>query len=282
MTDGAQASAPAGAGKREGDARSLRALGAFVLDMDGVIYRGEAALPGAAGFIAALRAAGVPFLFLTNNSTTPPDKVAERMNRLGIPCRAEEVLTSAEVTATILAGEMPGARVLLLGEEGIYQALAGAGFRLVEDHRQADAVVVGMDRRLTYAKLQEAGLAIRRGVPFVATNTDRTLPTPLGLVPGAGSLVAALVAATDREPRVFGKPAPAIYLDALPRLGVSAEEAAAVGDRPETDIVGGQRAGLRTIGVLTGVGTAESFASMQPPPDWVFKDLRELERAYFG
>jgi 4-nitrophenyl phosphatase len=262
--------------------RALRALQAFVFDMDGVMYRGNVAVPGAAAFIAALREAGVPFVFLTNNSTTPPDKVAERMNGMGIPCRAEEVLTSAEVTATTLAGEMPGARVLLVGEEGIRQALAAAGFRFTEDHRQADVVVVGMDRQLTYARLQEAGLAIRRGAPFIATNTDRTLPTPLGLVPGAGSLVAALQAATDREPRVFGKPSPGIYLYTLPRLGVPADVIGAVGDRPETDILGAQRAGMRTIGVLTGVGTLESFAAMQPPPDWVFKDLGELKQAYFG
>jgi ribonucleotide monophosphatase NagD (HAD superfamily) len=95
-------------------------------------------------------------------------------------------------------------------------------------------------------------------------------------------LVAALVTATDREPRVIGKPMPGIYLFALPRLGVPAELTAAVGDRPETDILGGQLAGMRTIGVLSGVGTPEDFAAMQPPPDWVFKDLGELNQAYFG
>jgi 4-nitrophenyl phosphatase len=259
-----------------------RTVKAFVFDMDGVVYRGDVAVSGAADFIGALRAAGVPFLFLTNNSTTSPDKVASRMKGLGIECRPEEVLTSAEVTAATLAQEMPGARVLLIGEEGIRQALAAAGFHFTEDHRQADLVVVGMDRQLTYSRLMEAGLAIRRGAAFVATNTDRTLPTPLGLVPGAGSLVAALVTATDREPRVIGKPMPGIYLFALPRLGVPAELTAAVGDRPETDILGGQLAGMRTIGVLSGVGTAEDFAAMQPPPDWVFKDLGELKTAYFG
>jgi 4-nitrophenyl phosphatase len=142
-------------------------------------------------------------------------------------------------------------------------------------------VVVGLDRQLTYAKLCEAALAIRRGAAFVATNADRTLPTETGLIPGAGVLVAALEAATDVKPRVIGKPSPGIFLHALARLGTPAALTAAIGDRPETDIVGGQGAGLRTIAMLTGAGTAAAFAALQPPADWVFTDLVELNRAYF-
>jgi 4-nitrophenyl phosphatase len=269
----------------EGTARrgngALHDVAAFIFDMDGVIYRGEMVIPGAAEFIAELRRRQIPFVFLTNNSTTPPDKVAARLLHMGLPAEASEVLTSADVTAAALADEMPGRRVLLVGEEGIYRALAERGFRFTEDHREADIVVVGMDRQFTYAKAQEAGLAIRRGAPFIATNTDRSLPTPLGQIPGAGSIVAMLETATDVQARVFGKPSPGIYLYALPRLGVSAGRAAAVGDRPETDIIGGQQAGMRTIGVLTGVGTKEDFAAMQPPPDWVFEDLAALGAAYF-
>ncbi len=139
-----------------------------------------------------------------------------------------------------------------------------------------------MDREVTYARLRDAALAIRRGVPFIATNTDRTLPTELGLIPGAGSLVGMLEIATDVEARVIGKPSPGIMLLGLRRLGTPAELTATVGDRLETDILGGQAAGLRTIGVLTGASSAQEFAALQPPVDWVFDDMVQLNQAYFG
>jgi 4-nitrophenyl phosphatase len=157
-----------------------------------------------------------------------------------------------------------------------------AGLRLTDDHVQADAVVVGMDRDCTYARLRDATLAIRRGARFVATNTDRTLPTEIGFIPGAGALVGALEIATDVTPHVIGKPSRDIFVFALGRLGTPAELTAAVGDRAETDVVGGQRAGLPTIAILSGAGTPQEFSALVPPPDWVFRDLEELRQAYFG
>lgn len=260
----------------------LRALRGFIFDMDGVIYRGQEATPGAAEFIARLRQAAIPFIYLTNNSSTPPDKVAARLAAMGIPATAGEIMTSADVTAAEVRRAVTGRRALVIGEEGIRLALAAAGFTPVEDHRQADVVVVGIDRQATYARLREAALAIRRGAPFYATNTDRTLPTEVGLVPGAGAIVGFLEIATDVQPIVIGKPSPGFFLHALRALGTPAGLTVAVGDRPETDILGGQRAGLRTLAVLTGAGTAEEFAAMQPPPDWVFPGLAEVDRAYFG
>jgi 4-nitrophenyl phosphatase len=218
---------------------------------------------------------------VTNNSTTPPRLVAERMASMGIPTEAPEVLTSAEATAAVLASELPSCRVLVVGEAGIEQALLATGLALTDDHRQAQAVVAGLDRACTYAKLREAALAIRAGAVFVATNTDRTLPTEVGLIPGAGSLVGALEIATDVKARVIGKPEPEIFRQALLRLGTPAGLTGAIGDRPETDVVGGQRAGVRTIAVLTGVGTAEAFAELNQPPDWVFHSLLELKHSYF-
>jgi HAD superfamily hydrolase (TIGR01457 family) len=270
------------AGNEHSGGLPLRDLRGFILDMDGVIYRGNTALPGAAEFLARLRTAGVPFLFLTNNATTPPRLVAERLVGMGIPASASDVLTSSEATAAALAAEMPGCCVLVVGEEGISEALTDAGLQLTDRHHQADAVVVGLDRNLTYGRLRDAALAIRRGARFIATNTDRTLPTETGLIPGAGALVGALQIATDVDPRVIGKPSLEIFSFALRRLGTPADRSAAVGDRPETDILGGQRAGLRTIAVLTGVGKAEEFASLEPPPDWTFQDLVGLSQAYFG
>ncbi|MGQ9490807.1 MAG: HAD-IIA family hydrolase [Anaerolineae bacterium] len=264
-----------------GERPGLKDLRGFIFDMDGVIYRGNTVLPGAAEFIAALRRAGIPYLFLTNNSTTPPAAVARRLIGMEIPATADDVLGSAEATAAILAAERPGCAVYVIGEAGIREALSGAGLRLTDDHRQAEAVVVGMDRDATYARLRDAALAIQRGAAFIATNTDRSLPTEEGLIPGAGALVGMLEIATGVKARAIGKPEPGIFHLALHRLGTPAELTAVVGDRPETDILGGRRAGLRTIAVLTGVGTAEDFAALQPGPDWVFPDLQALRRAYF-
>jgi 4-nitrophenyl phosphatase len=261
---------------------AVSALRAFIFDMDGVIYRGNQALPGAANLVDRLRRAGVPFVFLTNNSTTPPAGVAERLSRMGITADTDDVLTSSQATAAILADERPACRVYMVGETGVREALLTAGLFLTEDFREADAVVVGMDREATYARLRDAALAIRRGAAFIATNADRTLPTEDGLIPGAGSLVGMLEIATDVKARVIGKPSPGIMRLALRRLGTAPDQTATVGDRPVTDIAGGQAAGLRTIAVLTGAGSVEAFTAMQPGPDWVFGDLADLNRAYFG
>ena len=265
-----------------GHAVRLRELRGFIFDADGTLYRGEAVLPGAAEFIADLRRLGIPWLVATNNSTMPPAGVAARLTRMGIPATAADVVNSSQVAAVYLAAEMPGAMALMVGETGLREALVEAGVPLTEDWQAADAVVVGLDRGATYARLRDAALAIRRGARFIAANADRTLPTEQGLIPGAGSVVAFLEIATDVKARVIGKPAPDIFLHALARLGTPASLTAAVGDRPETDIVGGQAAGLRTIAVLTGASTAEAFAAMQPPPDWVFRDMVALRRAYFN
>jgi 4-nitrophenyl phosphatase len=264
------------------DLDGLRSLRGFIFDMDGVIYQGKHAIPGAPEFVGHLRAAGIPFLFATNNSTTAPEAVAERLTGMGITAEPRDVLTSSEVTAALLKEEAPDALVFVLGEVGIYAALTRYGLATTEDYREATAVVLGMDRGLTYARLRDAALAIRHGARFIATNADRTLPAEIGQIPGAGALVAALIAATDVQPVVIGKPQPAIFRQAVAILGTPPMQTACVGDRPETDIAGGHGAGLRTIAVLTGVGTPATFAALQSPPDWVFQDLVELSKAYFG
>lgn len=261
---------------------ALGDLQGFIFDLDGTLYRGNTVIPGAVEFVASLRRAGIPHLFLTNNSTTPAAAVAQRLTGMGIPAASEDVLGSAEATAAVLAAEMPGGLVYMIGETGLHAALLAAGLALTDDFRAAEVVVVGMDREVTYPRLRDAALAIRRGVPFIATNTDRTLPTELGLLPGAGSLVGMLEIATDVKARVIGKPSAAIMQLGRRRLGTSPALTAAVGDRPETDILGGQAAGMPTIAVLTGAGTAAQFAAMQPGPDWVFEDLAALGKAYFG
>jgi HAD superfamily hydrolase (TIGR01457 family) len=263
------------------DVAAVRDVRAFIFDMDGVIYRGNNVLAGAPEFLAALRATNIPYLYLTNNSTTPRNAVVERIGRMGIRATPDQIMTSAEATAASLANAQPGCRVLVIGEQGVREALLAAKLSVTERHEDADAVVVGLDREVTYARLKEAALALQRGALFLATNTDASLPAEEGLIPGAGSLVGMLEIATGRKARAIGKPSPEIFRIALSRLGTPVEVTAVVGDRPETDILGGQLAGLKTIGLLCGVGTAEQFSTMQAPPDWVFEDLAELARAYF-
>ena len=200
-----------------GHAVTLRELRGFIFDADGTLYRGEAVLPGAAEFIADLRRLGVPWLVATNNSTMPPAGVAARLTRMGIPATAADVINSSQVAAAYVAREMPGAGVFMVGEAGVREALVAAGVAVTEDWQAADAVVVGLDREATYARLRDAALAIRRGARFIASNADRTLPTEQGLIPGAGSVVAFLEIATDVPAHVIGKPAPDIFLHALAR-----------------------------------------------------------------
>jgi 4-nitrophenyl phosphatase len=248
----------------------------LLIDLDGVVLTGREALPGAASFLAEARRRGLPFLLVTNNSTTSPTHVAERLRSMGIEAEPREILTSAEVAAAYLrATDSAGARVLVIGEDGLREALVGQGLELVEDETAADWVVAGLDRAFDYRKLKAATRAILGGASFLATNTDALLPVEEGEVqPGAGSIVAAISAATGAEPVVAGKPEPALFRRGLERLGnLAPSEAAMIGDRLDTDVDGGRRAGLRTILVLTGVSNADDVANAPHPPDAVVPSL---------
>lgn len=260
---------------------TLSSARAFLLDGDGVLYRGSQALPGAQDFITVLSAAGVPFLLLTNNATRTPQQLAGKLAQMAIPVGAEQIFTSAQATASWLRSRYPDhRRILPVGEIGLLVALQAAGFTLVDDYRQADLVVAGLDRTATYAKLAEATLAIGRGCPFIGSNPDLSIPTERGIEPGAGAVLAFLEAATGVTPPVIGKPQPDFFHQALARLGVAAAKTVMIGDRYETDILGGANAGLRTAAVLTGVTSAAEFAAADPPPTWVFADLAELLAAW--
>ena len=254
---------------------------AFLLDLDGVLYRGDSPLPGATAFIAELQSLRVPFLFVTNNSTRTPAQYVAKLARMGVFVEEQTVLTSSLATAAYLASVASAGRcVYVVGEIGLRRALAEGGFALCDDHTAADYVVVGHDTGLTWRKLADATLAIRRGATFVGTNPDRTLPTEEGLLPGAGAILAALETASGTPPLVVGKPEPGIFRQAIARLGVDPEETAMVGDRLDTDIRGGQRAGLMTIALRSGVTSDEDMAKASPPPTWVFDDLAGLLGAW--
>lgn len=249
----------------------------LLIDLDGVVYTGGREIPGAGWFMEKARLHRLPFLLVTNNSTTSPAGVAERLQRMGITAKAEEVLTSADAAAAFIARQDPhGAITFAVGEAGLRQSLQAAGLR-VADQDQRDGVewvVVGLDRQFDYAKLAAATRAIRGGARFVATNVDALLPVEGGdMLPGAGTMVAAIQAATGIEPTVVGKPGPALFQAGLQRLGLPSDAVAMVGDRVDTDIDGAHRAGLRAILVLTGVTSQAMAAALAVQPESVLPDL---------
>jgi HAD superfamily hydrolase (TIGR01450 family) len=236
-----------------------------LLDLDGVVYIGTSAVTGAAAALAAARERGMRLAFVTNNAARPPSSVAAHLNELGIQAQPDEVITSAQAAARYLAELLPpNAPVLVVGTVGLDEALTERGLRPVhsaDDHPAA--VVQGYSPTLDWALLAEGCVAIRRGVPWVATNLDPTVPSPRGPLPGNGSLVAALRHATGVTPQVTGKPDPHMHRETIRRTG--ARKPLVVGDRLDTDIEGAQQAGCPSLLVMSGVtGPRELLAA--PPP----------------
>jgi 4-nitrophenyl phosphatase len=266
---------------RADDWSSLRGV---LIDLDGVVYTGRDPIPGAAAFLAEARSRGLKFLLVTNNSTTSPELVAERLRGMQIDVEPDEILTSAQTAvAYVRLHAEAGARVRIVGEAGLRKAAEQEGFLIVEDGEVAsDWVIAGLDRSFTYAKLASATRDILSGARFVATNADALLPIEGGqVIPGAGTMIAAIQTATAVEPVVVGKPEPGLFEHGLRRLGgLSPDDAAMIGDRIDTDIVGGRHAGLRTILVLTGVTTAADAALASPPPDAIVTDLGSVAELF--
>ena len=261
------------------DSSMLGGIRAVILDMDGVIWRGGVPLPGLVTFFEFLHERSLPFILATNNSTQSVASYVERLARLGVQATPDNIVTSAVATAEYIRSAYgPDLRVHIVGEVGLYEAMLAAGFPPVMS--DADVVVVGLDTDLTYEKLRRATYLIRSGARFIGTNDDRTFPMPDGLAPGTGSILAALEASTGQQPLVIGKPEPVLFEMALARLGTAPEQTLMVGDRLETDILGAQRVGLRTVLVKTGVTSPETLASSEIQPDLVFDDLGALRAAW--
>ena len=257
----------------------LNMIRALIIDADGVLWHGRRPLPGVSAFFDFLCARQIAFIIATNNSSRPASDVVERLAEMNVRITESQVLTSAEATARFLPRIVQrGARVFLIGGPGIMDMLTRAGYQLVE--QGADVVVVGMDTTLTFEKLKRATLEIRRGAKFVGTNADKTFPSSEGIILGAGSILAALQAATDVAPIVIGKPERAMFDIAVEKMGVPREATAMLGDRLETDIEGAARAELKTILVLTGVTTREMLAQSAIQPDFVFGDLDALREGW--
>ncbi len=253
------------------------ALRGWLIDMDGVIYRGNEPTPGAAAFIAALQEGGHRFLFLTNNATKTPHQYVQKLAAMDIHVGDENVFTSPLATVAYLQHHFPPPRrLLVVGGHGIQRAVAEAGYQIVERAEEAEVVVAGLDQHITYEHLAEATLAIGRGCPFIGTNPDRTVPSERGDMPGAGALLAFLEASTGRTPVIIGKPATGIYELAIAILGTGLDETVMLGDRLETDILGGYAAGIRTLCVLTGISSRAEAETYDPRPDWIVPDLTDL------
>ena len=257
---------------------TVEGLDALVLDLDGVVYRGDRTIQGAPEAIEAFRSAGKQLLFLTNNATRTESEIVEKLARHGVTTTAEEILTSARATTDLLLErDLGGSTVCLIGGNGIRSALTHAGFILLkgDDATKADVVVIGSDRTFDWEAMRVASEAVRRGAHFIATNGDPTLPMPSGLVPGAGAIIAAVEVASGRVAEVVGKPGLPMMRAAAARLS-TATSIGIIGDQPITDLDGGRAMGWMTILVLSGVADAEEARGLDPQPDLVVANLAAL------
>jgi len=247
---------------------------ALLFDLDGVLYRGDQTIPGAADALAELRSEGHRMAFVTNNSARTPEQVAHVLAAHGFQAAPDEVVTSALATADLLA-ERGGGTAFVIGEQGLRDALVAAGVRLLDgDPQTADHVVIGWDRDVTYAKLRTASLLVQRGARLVAANADRSFPAPDGLWPGAGALLAVITTTTGVEAEVVGKPNPPLLLSALRRTG--GLRPLLIGDRLETDIAGALALGWDCLLVLSGVTTPEQAAGSTLRPTYTAPDVCAL------
>ena len=256
-----------------------------VMDMDGVLYRGDHPLPGAVDTLNTLRGRGVRVAFLTNNASRHREDLAARMSRLGFACNANDVWGSAYITALYLSRHAPDARVFLVGTEGMRREMEEAGVAVVPTHEGATHVVAGLDMTVTYEKLSLAHYAVCNGATFIATNLDATFPDgPTTTTPGGGALVAALTTSTGVTPLVIGKPQPTGLSLIAASWGVSADDMAVVGDRLDTDIAAANAFGCLSVLVLTGVSTrAEAErAGAAERPRVVLENLTNLPAVLEG
>lgn len=248
--------------------------------MDGVLWKDGTQIGNLQSIFRILARKGLAVIAATNNATQTGEEYQRRLRAFGADLEPWQIVTSSDATAQVLADRFSRrGNVFVIGELGIVAALAAAGFEPVtnaNDDSQMVAVVVSLDRGLTYQKLQRAAALARSGVPCYATNVDSTFPTPAGLVPGAGAMVAAVASAAGVTPIAIGKPAPFMFELAAARMRLSAREILVVGDRLETDIAGGQALGARTGLVLSGVSTAAEAAAWLPQPDLIAEDLTQL------
>jgi HAD superfamily hydrolase (TIGR01450 family) len=251
----------------------------LLADLDGTLYAGAAAVPGAVEAVVNAAARGVRTAYVTNNASRRPSEVAAHLAELGFPATTDDVRTSSQAGAAMLAEQLPaGASVLVVGTTALAEEVTGRGLTVTDTADGADAVVQGHSPDTGWRQLAEATAAVRGGAVWVATNVDPTLPTERGPMPGNGSMVGVVRIASGKEPQVAGKPAPRLLQDAADATG--AERGLVIGDRLDTDIAGGTAVGLPTLLVLTGVTTAADVlaAPENQRPTYIAADMSSLTR----
>ena len=247
--------------------------------MDGVIWKADTPIGNLVSVFDCIRARGLKVAFATNNGTLTPEQYVKRLAGYGVMVEPWQVVTSSLGVAHLLSQRFPcGGPVLAIGEAGMMIALREQGFEplTMQEAEKAQAVIMGVDWGITFAKMSEAALLVRKGVPFYATNPDKTFPTPRGEIPGAGAWISVIVTATGIQPIYAGKPAPYLLELARERLGPARDETLIIGDRLETDIAGGQAAGCPVALVLSGVSSREQGEQWKPTVDIIAEDLFAL------
>ncbi len=254
------------------------AIQALILDLDGTLVRGGDPLPGLQNLFDYLQARQMPFIIATNNATHSPADYQRKLTQHGVHIAATDIITAGLATAAYLQTELaPGSKLYLIGQPALQTALEEAGFFLMSAAaEEVAAVVVGGDPNLTYEKLKIATLLLQRGARFIGTNPDVVYPTEEGFIPETGATLAALQAATGFQPTVIGKPERYLFDLAVSQLGCDPDHTAVIGDRLETDILGGQRAGLKTILITTGIDNESTFYEKNIHSDWVLNGLDDL------
>ncbi len=255
---------------------------AAIFDLDGCLYRGDTPIEGASKALEELRRMGLKIMFLTNNATKTIEEYTAKLNRIGIKCQKEEVLTSGLATSIYLAEKYGSVKVLPVGGKALEEELKRMGHTVLNlrENYEAEFVVACLDFNFNYEKLKNACQAIYRGAKFIATNTDPTVPVENQLIPGAGAIVAAISKATGRRPLIVGKPSRIIMEIALEKLGVKGCETVVVGDRLDTDVRAGWKIKALTVLVLTGATSLRDLERWSGvKPNLVLKSVGELPEA---
>ena len=264
--------------------QAITDVNAFIIDMDGVLWKELTPMPGLTEFFSTLRAKSIPFILATNNASLTQQQYVDKFKSMGVSITTDEVLTSSMATALHLSEQVEpkSTRLFVIGEEGLRAPLTDKGFTVVdtfEKNQPADFVICGLDRQLNWDKFVNASLHLNAGANLIATNADTSLPTDRGRIPGVGAILAGLETATNKKPDVIGKPEPTMYHLAIKILNVSPDKTIAIGDRLNTDILGACNAGIHSILVLSGISCEEDLKSIDYQPTWIMQGIQEITHA---
>lgn len=251
----------------------MKTYGGYLIDLDGTMYKGTERIEDASRFVHYLAEKNIPYLFVTNNSSQPPELVAKKLNEFDILATEDRVFTTSQATANFIAQKKANASVYMIGEEGLKQALQSSGLQIVDEN--PDFVVTGIDRELSYEKLAKACIAVRNGATFISTNADIAIPTERGLLPGNGALTSVVSVSTNTKPIFIGKPEKIIVEQAIQVLGMDPDKVIMVGDNYDTDIKAGMNCGLDTLLVHTGVTTKVHLERYEQKPTYSVDSLTD-------